>query len=373
MKNESFIYKLRFFLIISLNIIIVSTLEYDSTDLLTVSDQTLDENSLFNLVTNNSWFSPIYFGLCFVIFVIILVEIFVNSLNKRPDSIGEEIKAKKLEEKKTNKIDGNNIKKTKKIFIIFQKYSYILNPLNFILIFISLAAIYIPWFWGVILLDVISKNKEMRDIVKSITLNSVQLLKTVFLALIVMYIYAFLAFTYFPGDYAHEEDADYKNYCHTLSSCFISTVYNGIRAGGGIGEALGHLTRDNSHYWLRLIFDLTFFIFVIICLLNIIFGIIIDTFADLRDKRNEFNDLVASKCFICEQEKFKIESLGEGWKLHTQKSHNILSYVHFFIFLEGKSINDCSGVEKTVKESISNNDYKFIPHLISKSTWSSNN
>ncbi len=78
------------------------------------------------------------------------------------------------------------------------------------------------------------------------------------------------------------------NYCHTLTSCFVSTVYNGIRAGGGIGEALGHISQTNEHYWLRLTFDLTFFIFVIICLLNIIFGIIIDTFADLRDKRNDF-------------------------------------------------------------------------------------
>jgi len=90
------------------------------------------------------------------------------------------------------------------------------------------------------------------------------------------------------------------NYCHTLTSCFVSTVYNGIRAGGGIGEALGHISRKNGHYWIRLFFDLSFFIFVIICLLNIIFGIIIDTFADLRDKRNEFEELKNNKCFICE-------------------------------------------------------------------------
>lgn len=60
-------------------------------------------------------------------------------------------------------------------------------------------------------------------------------------------------------------------------------VFNGIRAGGGIGEALGQLTRDSDHYWFRVIFDLSFFIIIIICLLNIIFGIIIDTFAALRD------------------------------------------------------------------------------------------
>ena len=30
-----------------------------------------------------------------------------------------------------------------------------------------------PWLWGIILLDVIKKNKEMGDIVKSITHNVV--------------------------------------------------------------------------------------------------------------------------------------------------------------------------------------------------------
>lgn len=49
----------------------------------------------------------------------------------------------------------------------------------------------------------------MRDIVKSITLNFSQLIKTVFLGLIVMYIYAFIAFTYFPFDYKHEEGGEF--------------------------------------------------------------------------------------------------------------------------------------------------------------------
>lgn len=139
-------------------------------------------------------------------------------------------------------------------------------------------------------------------------------------------------------------------------------VFNGIRAGGGIGEALGQLTRTSDHYWFRVIFDLSFFIIIIICLLNIIFGIIIDTFAALRDQRNEFNNLVNSKCFICEQEKFIIESIGEGWKVHTDQSHNIINYLYFFIFIKNKDIQDCSGVEKYIKESIMNKDYKFIPY-----------
>lgn len=79
-------------------------------------------------------------------------------------------------------------------------------------------------------------------------------------------------------------------YCYSLSSCFISSVYNGIRSGG-IGDALGHIGIDEDKYWFRYFYDLSYFVFVIVCLLNIVFGIIIDTFADLRDKRKELEEI----------------------------------------------------------------------------------
>lgn len=42
---------------------------------------------------------------------------------------------------------------------------------NWFLLVISIIAFAMPWFWGIVLLDIISKNKEMKDIVSSITLN----------------------------------------------------------------------------------------------------------------------------------------------------------------------------------------------------------
>lgn len=39
------------------------------------------------------------------------------------------------------------------------------------ILIISMIAFAIPFLWGFVLLDIISKNKEMKDIVSSITLN----------------------------------------------------------------------------------------------------------------------------------------------------------------------------------------------------------
>ena len=50
----------------------------------------------------------------------------------------------------------------------------------------------------------------------------------------------------------------------------------------------------------RVLYDLSFFFFVIIIIIqNLIFGVIIDTFADLRAEKNEKEDMLKNSCFIC--------------------------------------------------------------------------
>ena len=84
--------------------------------------------------------------------------------------------------------------------------------------------------------------------------------------------------------------------CESLRTCFLTTLNQGIRAGGGIGEYMrpsdpfggnsiqgGDVKQDTYRYWLfRLMFDLGYFLMLNIVLLNLVFGIIIDTFAGKR-------------------------------------------------------------------------------------------
>jgi hypothetical protein len=73
-----------------------------------------------------------------------------------------------------------------------------------------------------------------------------------------------------------------------MLQCFLSTLHYGMRGGGGVGDFLPDMTAHPSNitgYYFRQIFDFTFFVIIITILLNIIFGIIIDTFAILRDQK----------------------------------------------------------------------------------------
>lgn len=70
--------------------------------------------------------------------------------------------------------------------------------------------------------------------------------------------------------------------CQTLTDCFFSTTSFGMRSGGGVGDALWQRFISDEFYSFRYIFDFSFFMIINIILMNIFFGIIIDSFADKR-------------------------------------------------------------------------------------------
>ena len=83
--------------------------------------------------------------------------------------------------------------------------------------------------------------------------------------------------------------------------CFITTLNFGIRNGGGIGEsAMEYYPNEAYDAWLyRTLFNLVFFLVINIVMLNIVFGIIIDKFADLRCQNEERAVDQLNVCFVC--------------------------------------------------------------------------
>lgn len=58
-------------------------------------------------------------------------------------------------------------------------------------------------------------------------------------------------------------------------------LWQGLLAGGGIGDVIQLLSysSDKDRWFTRFIIDLTYFMIIKMAFLNIIFGVIIDTFA----------------------------------------------------------------------------------------------
>ena len=81
------------------------------------------------------------------------------------------------------------------------------------------------------------------------------------------------------------------------------------------------------------IYQLTFFILFTTIGLNVIFGIIVDTFSELRDLKWMAEKDMRSTCFICSRDSYDFESAAQV----TVKLHLKYSYANTNIQTEFKS------------------------------------
>ena len=132
----------------------------------------------------------------------------------------------------------------------------------------------------------------------------------------------------------------------------------GLQNGGGVGDAFIHSVGQ------RLFLDLAFFVVVIVILLNVIFGIIIDTFSSLRvDKLARVKDTLEI-CFICGINKQVFDRASdepEGFKTHIKVDHNMWNYLYFIFMLWEQDKDDDDGLEQYVRRAIEANEITWFP------------
>ena len=77
-------------------------------------------------------------------------------------------------------------------------------------------------------------------------------------------------------------------------------------------------------FYQRFMFDFLFYILIGVVLLNIVFGIIIDTFGELRSQKDLRGQSMLKMCFVCGMDKAKIDSeTRKGFQHHVNHDHNI--------------------------------------------------
>lgn len=98
-------------------------------------------------------------------------------------------------------------------------------------------------------------------------------------------------------------------------------------------------------FWARFFVDITFFILVRMVFLNLIGGIIIDTFGDLRDELNNRDQDEKTICFICGLTKWQIEKRGQSFQKHTKKVHEKWQYLYYMSRLNSEDKSNFTGFE----------------------------
>lgn len=98
----------------------------------------------------------------------------------------------------------------------------------------------------------------------------------------------------------------------------------------------------------RVVYDLLFFFIVIIITLNLIFGVIIDTFGDLRQEKQEKDYTLKNTCFICGLDRSKFDNKTVSFDEHIKLEHNMWHYLYFLILIKVKDKTEFTGPESFV-------------------------
>lgn len=216
------------------------------------------------------------------------------------------------------------------------------------------------FFFAAHLLDIAVAVAALRTILQSVTHNGKQLMLTVMLLTIIVYIYTVIAFNFFRKFYVSEEDDEVDKKCHDMLTCFVFHLYKGVRAGGGIGDEIEPPDGDDYEVY-RIMFDITFFFFVIVILLAIIQGLIIDAFGELRDQLESVKEDMESNCFICGIGKDYFDKVPHGFDTHVQQEHNLANYMFFLMHLINKPDTEYTGQETYVWNMYQQRCWDFFP------------
>ncbi|XP_012780770.1 inositol 1,4,5-trisphosphate-gated calcium channel ITPR3 [Maylandia zebra] len=258
-------------------------------------------------------------------------------------------------------------------------------------------------FYSILLFDLIYREETLLNVINSVTRNGRSILLTALLALILVYLFSIVGFLFLKEDFIMEVDPlaqiaaasqnseasqdflkscsadgvsctaetnteeeevpDSERACDTLLMCIVTVLNHGLRNGGGVGDVLRKPSKNEPLFPARVVYDLLFYFIVIIIVLNLIFGVIIDTFADLRSEKQKKEEILKTTCFICGLERDKFDNKTVSFEEHIKLEHNIWNYLYFIVLVREKNKTDYTGPESYVAHMIKNNNLDWFPRM----------
>ncbi|XP_013767971.1 inositol 1,4,5-trisphosphate receptor type 1 isoform X3 [Pundamilia nyererei] len=274
------------------------------------------------------------------------------------------------------------------------------------------------FFYSLLLFDLVYREETLLNVIKSVTRNGRSIVLTAVLALILVYLFSIVGYIFFKDDFilevdhipnttmksggslageflsatvCHggtdencttdalqedlgddiEEEDNMERTCDSLLMCIVTVLSHGLRSGGGVGDVLRKPSKEEPLFAARVIYDLLFFFMVIIIVLNLIFGVIIDTFADLRSEKQKKEEILKTSCFICGLERDKFDNKTVTFEEHIKEEHNMWHYLFFIVLVKVKDSTEYTGPESYVAEMIKEHNLDWFPRMRAMSLVSS--
>uniref|UniRef100_A0A1A8CDF3 Inositol 1,4,5-trisphosphate receptor n=1 Tax=Nothobranchius kadleci TaxID=1051664 RepID=A0A1A8CDF3_NOTKA len=288
------------------------------------------------------------------------------------------------------------------------------------LIICTLGVFVHVFFYSLLLFDLVYREETLLNVIKSVTRNGRSIVLTAVLALILVYLFSIVGYIFFKDDFILAVDRipnktlehgasmvgelfsggacqkesgencsaeavvdasvavqpsvvieDKERTCDSLLMCIVTVLSHGLRSGGGVGDVLRKPSKEEPLFAARVIYDLLFFFMVIIIVLNLIFGVIIDTFADLRSEKQKKEEILKTTCFICGLERDKFDNKTVTFEEHIKVEHNMWHYLFFIVLVKVKDSTEFTGPESYVAEMIRDHNLDWFPRMRAMSLVSS--
>ena len=214
------------------------------------------------------------------------------------------------------------------------------------------------------LLPVVYLNETLNSLLFIVRKNSKEILLLGFMSCIVMYTLANFAYFFYKKDYEQELDYFDDNVCDSLIFCFLTAVDYGLRARGGIGDSGSRISflRSKTHYIGRIFIDDIFFLLIIVVMIDMLFGILVQTFLTMRDKDQKQKMDEQTSCFICN---VNVDTLTRfhchNLKTHKTYVHDMWNYVEYIISLKNRDTDFLNYVDTYVKNQIEKKYIGWMP------------
>lgn len=231
----------------------------------------------------------------------------------------------------------------------------------------TLGFLFNPLFYPFLLPpSLIRREETLRNVIKSVIKNAYSIVVTFFLGNIIVLLYAIGIFLIFPEDLVIDLDdgTAYRPCLGTLLECYVAHLNYGLRDGGGIGERIKDIRFDLSMLSiLRILTILSFFLIVNLMVLQLVYCIIVDTFAQLRSEKQQKEEVLRNTCFVCGLNRSLFENRTVTFEEHIQNEHNLWHYLYFIVLIKIKSRTELSGPESFVHDMIKNKDHSWFPRM----------
>jgi len=281
-------------------------------------------------------------------------------------------KQKLEDDRLTENKDSNNFNSMIKIYFV-NTILFNSTPMffiaNIVLGIIALLGPKTTYCYTILLLFYSKFSKVANMIIYAFKSGVTQMFFMIIFLMIIIWTMALFCFDFLHKEYNLTVKKDLgdnwgeENICQSTNQCFISFMNYGVRNDGGIGDIMPKRTfeEDIGGYYARFFIDFIFFVIVILLFLNMINGIIINTFSQLREIQETKKFDVENNCFICNLDKSTFQKKKINFNTHVNKQHGIKDYLLFLINVTLKPEKDLDPDETRVIEAVKKNDVSFFP------------